>query len=140
MIIDSSNNDFSDDAEGDAIGVEGARLVFQYLGVAQNLAFDSSMALTGHGQTETQVADVVAFSSMAFYAIPLDSTSVGRNMPYGSGNGRTTGQSPIYIDPYGATGLTAANTYNTYFGGLNTMMPWLAKAPHASQADTNFVK
>lgn len=140
VIIDSSNNDYSDDAEGDAIGVEGARPVFQYLRVPQNLAYDSSMALTGHGQTQTQVADVVAFSNMVFYGIPLDSTAVGRNMLHGSGNGKTTGQSPIYIDPYGATGPTAADTYNTYFGGLHAMMPWLAKAPHASPADTNSVK
>ena len=87
VIIDSSNNDFADDAEGDAIGVEGARPVYEYLGVPQNLAYDSSMALMGHRQTPTQVEDVVAFSNMVFYKIPLSATDVGQKMLQGSGDG-----------------------------------------------------
>jgi endo-1,4-beta-xylanase len=131
VIINSSNNDYSDNAEGDAIGVEGARPVYKYLGVPQNLAYDSSMEMAGHRQTPTQVTDVVAFSNMVFYGIPLSATDVGQKMLQGSGNGKTTGQSPIYVDPYGADGPTAANIYNTYFGGLTAMMPWLSNVPRS---------
>jgi hypothetical protein len=132
VIVNSTNNDYSDDAEGDAIGVEGAKAVYQYLGVPQNLAYDSNMTLSGHGETATQVSDFVAFMNMYFYNLPLSATTVGVNMLNGSGNQITTGQSPIYVDPYGATGVTHANIYNTYFGGLSSMMPWLATVPHAN--------
>lgn len=132
VIINSTNNDYSDDAEGDAIGVEGAKAVYRFLGVPQNLAYDSNMTMTGHGETATQVADFVAFMNMYFYKLPLSATPVGQNMLNGSGDGATTGQSPIYVDPYGETGPTAANIYNRYFGGLDAMMPWLRDVPHAN--------
>lgn len=136
VIIDSTNNDYSDMAEGDAIGVEGAKPVFSFLGVPQYLATDQNMTQTGHGRTAIQTSDIVAFSNMVFYNIPLSSTAIGQNMLSGVGDAiHAGGQSPIYVDPYGEPNPAwpnAANIYNTYFGGLNAMMPWLTNVPHAN--------
>ena len=48
VIIVNTNDDYADNAEGDAIGYEGAKPVYPFLGAPQNLALDIFMGGGGH--------------------------------------------------------------------------------------------
>jgi hypothetical protein len=103
VIIDNTNDDYADNAEGDAIGYEGAKPVFQFLGAPQNLALDLYMAGGGHSLKPAQAVNIVNFANMVLFGKPL-SDDVKKQL--------TT-------DPY-----LDAGTYQRYYGGLQMMMPW----------------
>jgi hypothetical protein len=131
VLIDSSNNDYADNPEGDSIGFTGAQPVYEFLGASQFLAYDNAYTNSGHAQTAQQTKDLVTFANMVFYNIPLSSTAngqfmlTGQNPPAGS---VFTGQG-VYVNDYNTP---AVNTFNTYYGGLSSMEPWLADVPHAN--------
>jgi endo-1,4-beta-xylanase len=106
--IDNTNDDYADNAEGDAIGFEGAMPVYTFLGAPQNLALDLFMGGGGHSLKPAQSANIITFSNFVLYGTPLPA-EVKRQL--------TT-------DPY-----VDAGTYDSYFGGFNAMMPWLKAAP-----------
>ena len=107
VIIDNTNNDYADCAEGDAIGYEGAKPVFQFLGAPQNLALDLYLGGGGHSLKPAQSANIVNFANFVLFGKPL-ADDVKRQL--------TT-------DPY-----LNAGTYERYYGGLETMMPWAGPA------------
>jgi hypothetical protein len=131
VLIDSSNNDYADNPEGDSIGFTGAQPVYQFLGASQYLGYDNAYTNSGHAQTAQQLKDLVTFANMVFYNIPLSSTTTGQfmltgaNPPAGS---VFTGQG-VYVNDYNTP---VVNTFNTYYGGLSSMEPWLAIVPHAN--------
>ncbi len=103
VIINNTNDDYADNAEGDSIGFEGAMPVFRLLGVPQNLALDIFMGGGGHSLKPSQAANIVQFANMVFF---------GKALPDDVKKHLTT-------DPY-----LDAGTYNRYYGGLPAMMPW----------------
>ena len=103
VLIDNTNDDYADDAEGDAIGYEGAKPVFQFLGVPQNLALDLFMGGGGHSLKPAQAANIVNFANFVLFGKPL--TEEVRKQ--------------LTTDPY-----LDAGTYERYYGGLGSMMPW----------------
>jgi endo-1,4-beta-xylanase len=103
VIIDNTNDDYADDAEGDAIGYEGAKPVFQFLGAPQNLALDLYMGGGGHSLKPSQSASIVHFANMVLSGKPL------------AGDVRKQ----LTTDPYLNAGI-----YERYYGGLQSMMPW----------------
>jgi endo-1,4-beta-xylanase len=105
VIIDNTNDDYADDAEGDAIGYEGAKPVFQFLGAPQNLALDLFMGGGGHSLKPAQAANIVNFANMVLFGKPLAGDV----------------KQQLTTDPY-----LNAGTYQRYYGGLQTMMPWAA--------------
>jgi endo-1,4-beta-xylanase len=107
VIIANTSDDYADNAEGDAIGYEGAKPVYSFLGVPQNLALDLYLDGGGHSLKPSQAANIVAFANVAFFGTPL-SDDVKKHL--------TT-------DPY-----LDAGTYDSYYGGLKTMMPWAGVA------------
>jgi endo-1,4-beta-xylanase len=107
VIIINTNDDYADNAEGDAIGFEGAKPVYQFLGAPQNLALDIFMGGGGHSLKPSQAVDIVNFANMVLFGKPLA----------GEVNKQLT------TDPY-----LNAGTYDTYYGGLKTMMPWASTA------------
>jgi len=108
VIIDNTNDDYADNAEGDAIGYEGAKPVFEFLGVPQNLALDIFMAGGGHSLKPAQAANIVNFANFVLYRKPL---------PAGV-------SAHLATDPY-----RDAGAYDTYYGGLHAMMPWSVPGP-----------
>jgi hypothetical protein len=130
ILIDSSNNDFADNPEGDSIGFTGAQPAYHFLGADQFLAYDNAYTNSGHAQTAQQLTDLVTFANMVFYNIPLSSTPTGQFMltgtPAPAGAVFTGGG--VYVNDYNSPGV---NTFNTYYGGLSSMEPWLADVPHA---------
>ncbi len=111
VLIDNTNDDYADNAEGDAIGYEGAMPVYEFLGVPQNLALDLYMGGGGHSLKPAQAQNIVNFANMVLFGKPL------------ADNVKTQ----LTTDPY-----RKAGTYDTYFGGLTTMMPWKSAVPRAS--------
>jgi len=103
VLIDNTNDDYADDAEGDAIGYEGAKPVFQFLGAAQNLALDLFMGGGGHSLKAAQSVNIVNFANMVLFGKPLADDV----------------KKQLTTDPY-----LDAGTYDRYYGGLQTMMPW----------------
>lgn len=71
VIIDTSNDDYSNDAEGDSIGFEGARPVYEFLGAGKNLAFNIRMTGGGHSIGTAHRQNLVSFLNMVFYGTPL---------------------------------------------------------------------
>lgn len=116
VLIDNTNDDYADNAEGDAIGYEGAMPVYQFLGVPQNLALDLYMGGGGHSLKPSQAENIVNFANMVLFGKPLTSAL----------------KKHLGTDPY-----LNAGTYDTYYGGLETMMPWAGAAPHASVPVSN---
>jgi endo-1,4-beta-xylanase len=103
VIIDNTNDDYADDAEGDAIGYEGAKPVFQFLGAPQNLALDLFMGGGGHSLKPAQAVNIVNFANMVLFGKPLADDV----------------KKQLTTDPY-----LDAGTYDRYYGGLQKMMPW----------------
>jgi hypothetical protein len=110
VLIDNTNDDYADNAEGDANGFEGAMPVFQFLGVPQNLAIDLYMGGGGHSLKPSHAQNIVNFANMVLFGKPLAADV----------------KKQLGADPY-----RNAGTYDTYYGGLKTMMPWAAAVPHA---------
>jgi endo-1,4-beta-xylanase len=106
VLIDNTNDDYADNAEGDAIGYEGAKPVFQFLGTPQNLALDLYMGGGGHSLKTPQALNIVNFGNMVLFGKPLADDV----------------RKQLTTDPY-----LNAGTYERYYGGLRTMMPWAAK-------------
>jgi endo-1,4-beta-xylanase len=103
VIIDATNNDYADNAEGDAIGFEGAKSVYSCFGVSQNLALDLDMGNTGHALTPAQAQHIVDFANFILHGVQLAPAV----------------KLQLTTDPYLDAGI-----YDTYYGGLQTMMPW----------------
>ncbi len=114
VLIDNTNDDYADNAEGDSIGFEGAKPVYAFLGASQNLALDLYMGGGGHSLKPSQAQNIVNFSNFVLFGTPLASDV----------------HTQLATDPY-----LNAGTYDTYYGGLETMMPWARKAPHANHLD-----
>jgi len=108
VLIINTNDDYADNAEGDAIGYEGAKPVYEFLGVPQNLALDIFMGGGGHSLKPSQAQNIVNFANFVLFEKPLAPDV----------------QTHLATDPY-----LDAGTYNTYYGGFKSMMPWLGKAP-----------
>jgi endo-1,4-beta-xylanase len=103
VIINNTNDDYADNAEGDSIGYEGAKPVFQFLGAAQNLALDIFMGGGGHSLKPSQAANIVSFANFVLFGRPLPDDV----------------RKHLATDPY-----LDAGTYDRYYGGLKRMMPW----------------
>jgi hypothetical protein len=103
VLIQATNNDYADNAEGDAIGFEGAKSIYSFLGAPQNVALDLDMGNTGHGLTPAQAQHIVDFANFVLFGTQLAPDV----------------KTQLTTDPY-----LDAGTYDTYYGGLETMMPW----------------
>ncbi len=106
VIIDNTNDDYADNAEGESIGYEGAKAVYQFLRAPQNLALDLFMGGGGHSLKPAQAANIVTFANFVLYGKPLPDDV----------------KKQLITDPY-----SDAGTYDRYYGGLKAMMPWAAK-------------
>jgi endo-1,4-beta-xylanase len=105
VLILNTNDDYADNAEGDAIGYEGAKPVFDFLGATQNLALDIFMGGGGHSLKPSQAANIVNFANLVLFGKAL------------ADDVKTHLSSDPYLD---------AGTYERYYGGLKAMMPWSA--------------
>jgi len=118
VIITAAVNDYANAAEGDCISVEGAKPVYRFLGASQNLAlnlrtFDEANPQglgMGHRVDNNQIKNLVNFCNMVLYGIPL--TEEFKNK--------------FYTNPY-------LPTFDTYYSGLASMMPWRNSAPNVTQ-------
>jgi hypothetical protein len=106
VIIDTSNDDYSNNAEGDSIGFEGAKPVYELFGAAKKLALNIRMTGGGHSLSATHRQNLISFCNMVFYGTPLTEQL----------------QVDLYDNPY-------MDTYNKYYGGIKAMMPWRDKIP-----------
>jgi len=102
VIIDNTNDDYADNAEGDAPGYEGAMPVFRFPGAPQNLALDLFMGGGGHSVKPAQAAVIVRFADMVLFDKPLADDV----------------KKQLRTDPY-----LGAGTWDRYDGGPQTMMP-----------------
>jgi len=66
VLIDATNNDYADNAEGDAIVYEGAKPIYQCFGVPQNLA----LARSGHGKHRSRPDAGAGMETMTAWADP----------------------------------------------------------------------
>ena len=103
VLIINTNDDYADNSEGDAIGYEGAKAVFQFLDAPRNLALDIFMGGGGHSLKPPQAANIVNFANLVLFGKPL----------------KDEVKAHLATDPY-----LDAGTYDRYYGGLGTMMPW----------------
>jgi endo-1,4-beta-xylanase len=103
VLIDNTDDDYADNAEGDSIGFEGAMPVYKFLGVPQNLALDLYMGGGGHSLKPSQAENIVNFSNFVLFGMPLTPAV----------------ETQLETDPYLNAGI-----YDKYYGGLKTMMPW----------------
>lgn len=108
VLIDNTNDDYADNAEGDSIGYEGAKPVYAFLGAPQNLALDIFMGGGGHSLKKSQAENIVHFADFVLFGKPLPENV----------------KQHLATDPY-----LEAGTYDKYYGGLKTMTPWAATAP-----------
>ena len=95
VIINNTNDDYADNAEGDAIGYEGALPVYEFLGLPDRLALDIFMGAGGHSLKPAQAANILTFADFVFF---------GRALPEAVKKQVTT-------DPY-------LPTYEKYYGGI----------------------
>ena len=117
VIITTADNDYANGAEGDCISVEGAKPVYKFLNASQNLAINlrrtdintPQMPGGGHRLDNQQISNLVAFSDMVLYGKPLPEEL----------------KEKFYTNPY-------YPTFDKYYGGLKSMMPWLTTAPVAA--------
>ncbi len=114
VIITSAADDYANGVEGDCIAVEGAKSVFRFLNAKENLALNIREAGVSspngfggaHRVDDSQIKNLVSFMNKVFFDIPLDNEL----------------KTKFYTNPY-------LSTFDKYYGGINTMMPWINSAP-----------
>jgi endo-1,4-beta-xylanase len=126
VLIANTNDDYGNNAEGDAIGYEGAKAVFEYLGAGDRLALDLYLGGGGHSLKLSQQHNFVRFLDYVLYGIALPNT-----VPPGDATSTPT-DVQLKRNPYFTAGVGGTNVYDTYFGGLGRMMPWRHAVPHAN--------
>jgi len=113
VLITTATDDYANNAEGDAIGFEGARPVYKFHNAEKKLALNIRTTGEknpygfgdGHWQSDKQVQNLVDFSNMVFFGKPLSSEQ----------------KKVFYSNPY-------YPTFDKYYGGIESMMPWISKA------------
>jgi endo-1,4-beta-xylanase len=126
VLIANTNDDYGNNAEGDVIGYEGAKAVFEYLGAGDRLAVDLYLGGGGHSLKVSQQHNFVRFLDYVLYGVPLPNS-----VPPGDATSVPT-DVQLRHNPYLTGGAGGTNIYDTYFGGLASMMPWRPWAPHAN--------
>jgi endo-1,4-beta-xylanase len=114
VLITTATDDYANNAEGDAIGFEGARHVFRFLDAEKMLGLNIRTTGEknpygfgdGHWQSDKQVQNLVDFSNMVFFGTSLSIEQ----------------ENIFYSNPY-------YPTFDKYYGGIESMMPWITKAP-----------
>ena len=114
VLITTANDDYANNAEGDAIGLEGAKPVFKFLNAEKKLGLNIRTTGEpnpwgfgdGHWQSDTQVQNLVDFSNMVFFGKKLSEEQ----------------EKVFYSNPY-------YPTFDKYYGGIKAMMPWLKSVP-----------
>ena len=116
VLIANTNDDYGNNAEGDAIGYQGAKPVFEWLGAGEKLALDIHMGGGGHSLKVPQQIHFVNFLDYVLFnvALPADVQ--------------------LHQDPYLTGAVGGGSVYDRYYGGLGKMMPWLGSRPKAPQA------
>jgi endo-1,4-beta-xylanase len=124
VLIANTNDDFGNNAEGDAIGYEAALPVFRFLGVADRLALDIYMGGGGHSLKVPQQHNFVRFLDYVLYGVPLP-----KSAPPGDTTDSPTNLQ-LHRDPYLTGTPDGGNVFDYYYGGFKAMMPWLDRVPH----------
>ncbi|MBN1904304.1 MAG: hypothetical protein JW927_04320 [Deltaproteobacteria bacterium] len=114
VLITTATDDYANNAEGDAIGLEGAKPVYKFLNAEKMLGLNIRTTGEknpygfgdGHWQSDTQMQNLVDFSNMVFFGTPLPSEQ----------------QKVFYSNPY-------YPTFEKYYGGIESMMPWIKNVP-----------
>lgn len=123
VLIANTNDDYGNNAEGDAIGVMGARPVFEWLGAGDRLALDLYLGGGGHSLKLPQQHNFVRFLDYVLYGIPLPDS-----VPPGDATNTPTAVQ-LRRDPYLTGTPEGGSIYDEYFGGIGKMMPWLDRVP-----------
>jgi endo-1,4-beta-xylanase len=127
VLVASTNDDYGNNAEGDAIGVQGARPVFEWLGAGDRLALDLYMGGGGHSLKLPQQHNFVRFLDHVLYGVPLPATA-----PPGDAT-HTPTSVQLRRDPYLTGGEDGRSIYDIYRlsrkTGLDAMMPWRSHLP-----------
>ena len=116
VLIASTNDDYGNNAEGDAIGYQGAKPVFEWLGVGDKLALDIDMGGGGHSLKVAQQYRFVRFLDYVLFGAPLPANV------------------QLHEDPYLTGAVGGGSVYDKYYGGLEMMMPWRNSLPNAPRA------
>ena len=95
-----SNNDDANNPYGDATSFEGAKPVFEALGIADNLALDVGMKNAGHSTSSDQFERLAEYMNWYFYGIEMSEETKAK----------------LHTNPFLEEGA-----YERY-GGLDTMM------------------
>jgi endo-1,4-beta-xylanase len=119
VLIANTNDDYGNNAEGDAIGYEAAMPVFKHLGAADKLALDVYMGGGGHSLKVSQQHNFVRFLDYVLYGVALPDT-----VPPGDATNTPTNVQ-LRRDPYLTGAVGGASVYDLYYDGLRSMMPWL---------------
>jgi endo-1,4-beta-xylanase len=118
VLIANTNDDYGNNAEGDAIGVLGARPVFEYLGASQKIALDLYMGGGGHSLKVPQQHNFIRFLDYVLYGIALPNT-----VPPGDTTNTPT-DVQLRRDPYLTGAEGGLSVYDVHYGGIRSMMPW----------------
>ena len=135
VLLDDSVDDYADEAEGDVAGWEGALPVFKFLGAQQNLAVDSVMEAgnpASHSLKTTQATNFIRFLDFQLFGIPLPNTVPAGNSSFNIPGTDLPTNVQLYTDHFLTGSPSHTSTWDQYYGGLSTMMPWLTTVPHAN--------
>ncbi|MGD9157278.1 MAG: sugar-binding protein [Desulfobacteraceae bacterium] len=117
VLITTANDDYTNNAEGDAIGLEGAKPVFRFLNAEKKLGLNIRTSGEpnpwgfggGHWLSDGQVQNLVDFSNMVFFGTPLSKEQ----------------EKVFYSNPY-------YPAFEKHYGGIKSMMPWIKKVPEVN--------
>ena len=132
VLIANTNDDYGNNAEGDAIGYEAAMPVFEYLGAGDQLALDIYMGGGGHSLKVSQQHNFVRFLDFVLYGMPLPGTA-----PPGDAT-HTATDVQLRKNPYLTGAEDGSSVYDIYYGGLKTMMPWRSDRAVNSHNSSSF--
>jgi hypothetical protein len=135
VLTDESSDDYADEAEGDAVGYEGALPVYKYLGAQQYLAIDTVMETNNpayHSLKTTQATNFIRFLDFVLYGIPLPNTIPTGDSSYVISGSDLPTNVQLYTDHYLTGAVDHSSIYDYYYGGFSTIMPWLSEVPHAN--------
>ena len=113
IVLQHTIDDYADQSQGDALSLEIAKTVWDWLGYdGRDYVKFCFRASGGHGVDAGQAGDIAAYLNWYFYDAPMRSECAAR----------------LNTDPFAADIIDGEDGWTRNYGGLTAVAPWLNEA------------
>ncbi len=114
IVLQHTVDDYADQSQGDALSLEIAKTVYDWLGYkGEDYVKFCFRASGGHGVDAAQYTEIAAYLNWYFYDTPMPESTAQH----------------LNTDPFAADIIDGVDGWTRNYGGLEAVAPWLNEAP-----------